>query len=264
MGEKPRKPRIVLLETDAAETPFLDGLSSLGISRGYAVSRLVVTPEALAIGDSGVEQVIDRVRGLVGPDDGGGQPILVGIGLGANLTLWMSALDRSVPVQKHYGRQTVIFPGQLERPPALGGVVAVGPFLGFDFSLSKGTLPGSEVWPQWRLERCRGPGWVARLLGARRVPRPSEHGLALDQPLRWRQLSRVLPFASVAKLLPSLKTPTVLMLPPGSSLGRVSVLLCALNGRVMVMDSPSDSSTLGHATLEAVDQLVEGAAGIDG
>jgi len=54
------------------------------------------------------------------------------------------------------------------------------------------------------------------------------------------------------------------MLPHGASLGRVSVLLCALNGRVVVMDSPIDGSALGHATLEAVDRLVEGAAGIDG
>lgn len=54
------------------------------------------------------------------------------------------------------------------------------------------------------------------------------------------------------------------MLAQGASGGRASVLLCALNGRVMVMDSPRDGLALGHATLEAIDQLVEGAAGIDG
>jgi len=264
MGEKPRKPRIVLLETDVAEAPFLDCVSSIGASRGHVVTRLVVASDPLAAGDSAVEELLDRVRGQGGTDGHDGKPILVGIGLGANLALWMSALDRSVPVHKFYGRQTVIFPGQLERAPALGGVVAVGPFLGFDFSLSTGTRSGSEAWLQWRLDRCRGSGWVARLLGACRVPRPSEHGLAFDPPIQWRQLSRVLPFASVAKLLPSLKTPSVLMLPHGASLGRVSVLLCALNGRVVVMDSPIDGSALGHATLEAVDRLVEGAAGIDG
>jgi len=264
MGEKPRKPRIVLLETDVAEAPFLDCVSSIGASRGHVVTRLVVASDPLAAGDSAVEELLDRVRGQGGTDGHDGKLILVGIGLGANLALWMSALDRSVPVHKFYGRQTVIFPGQLERAPALGGVVAVGPFLGFDFSLYTGTRSGSEAWVQWRLDRCRGSGWVARLLGACRVPRPSEHGLAFDPPIQWRQLSRVLPFASVAKLLPSLKTPSVLMLPHGASLGRVSVLLCALNGRVVVIDSPIDGSALGHATLEAVDRLVEGAAGIDG
>ncbi len=264
MGEKPRKPRIVLLETDVAEAPFLDLLSSLGVSRGHPVTRMEVALDVLAIGDSAVEELLDDVRELAGSEDCDGEPCLVGIGLGANLALWMSTLDRAIPVQKHYGRQTVIFPGQLARPPALGGVVAVGPFLGFDFSLSKGTLPGSEAWLQWRLDRCRGSGWLARLLGDRRVPRPGDHGLARDLPLRWRDLSRVLPFASVSKLLPSLKTPTALMLPLGASRGQVSVLLRALNGRVMVMDSPRDGSALGHATLEAVDRLVEGAAGIDG
>ena len=34
----PRKPRIVLLETDVAEAPFLDCVSSIGASRGHAVT----------------------------------------------------------------------------------------------------------------------------------------------------------------------------------------------------------------------------------
>jgi hypothetical protein len=80
----------------------------------------------------------------------------------------------------------------------------------------------------------------------------------------WRQLARVLPFASVTKLLPSLKTGTAFLLDLGPRSGDIAMLLGALNAKVTVMDTPMEFPALGHATLTVIDRFAGGSEGIHG
>jgi hypothetical protein len=126
-------------------------------------------------------------------------------------------LDRVRPKKTRIRHSTVIHPEVIEQPSVLSGVIALAPFLGFDFSLPTARL-GPDRFAQWRLARCRGA--LASLFGGGVVARPQDHGCWSDQGrVRWADLAQRLPFASVAQTLPSLKRPTVLVL-DAKALGR--------------------------------------------
>jgi hypothetical protein len=100
---------------------------------------------------------------------------------------------------------------------------------------------------------------LAALVGQATVSRAKEHGCWSEQgPVRWADLARRLPFASVAQILPSLKRPTVLVLDAQSRAAEVEVQLCTLSGKVAVMDSPMTMPQVGHVTLAAVDWIHKG------
>lgn len=265
MAEKTGFPRLIVVQTDQSEALFLERICEEINARGYRLSRLPIESDALDGSASAVERLLEQVRGLRSPEDPEeGGAVVMGVGLGANLALEMSTLDRAIPRRKQFGRQTVIYPGQLERHPVLAGVIAISPFLGFDFSISRGPCPSSEQFDQWRLDRCRGSGFLARLLGGLQVSKAADRGMAGIPAPTWRQLARVLPFASVTKLLPSLKTGTAFLLDLGPRSADISMLLGALNAKVTVMDTPMEFPALGHATLAVIDRFAGGSEGIHG
>jgi len=265
MAETTSFPRLIVVQMDQSEAFFLEQICKEINARGLSVSRLPIESDSLDGSTSAVERLLEQVRGLQSPaGTQAGDAVVIGVGLGANLALEMSTLDRSIPQRKQFGRQTVIFPGRLERHPVLAGVIAISPFLGFDFSISRGACSSSEQFDQWRLDSARGSGVLARLIGGAKISKAADHGMAGMPVPTWHQLARVLPFASVTKLLPSLKSNTAFLLDLGPRSGDISMLLGALSAKVAVLDTPMEFPALGQATLEVIDRFAGGAEGIHG
>lgn len=219
----------------------------------------MVSPDALDGTDQAALDTLAQIRAAADDSNQSGaapSAILIAVGLSASFALWLDMLDRIRPKKTRIRHSTVIHPEVIEQPSVLKGVVAIAPFLGFDFSLTTARL-GPDRFAQWRLARCRGP--LAALLGKSAVSRAQDHGCWPQQgPVRWADLARRLPFASVAQILPSLKRPTVVVLDAQSRAAQVEVQLCTLSGKVAVMDSPMTMPQVGHVTLAAVDWIHKG------
>jgi hypothetical protein len=248
---------LFLLEIRGSSPSYLTPLRSALHAAGHPVTPVVVDPDALDGDDASALRVLQQIRAAKQESSA----VVVGVGLAASFALWMDSLDLAKPKRLRFGSQTLTLDHEWEKGPALTGVVALYPFLGFDFSLS-GRPSKAEGFTQWRFEQSRGG--LARFLGGQEVPQAHDHGSPRGELIRWSQLSRCLPFASVVKVLPSLKRPTVIVLDTGTRHDRVEVELCALSAKVTLMDSPAVFPQLGHVTLAAVDSLQKGAASTDG
>jgi hypothetical protein len=169
----------------------------------------------------------------------------------------VDALDLPQPRKIRLGTRVVALEREYVSASVLAGVVAIGPFLGFDFSLRQPRL-GSIGASGLRLRLCRRALW-AKTLGALHVPMTADHGLHASRPPSWAELARVMSFASVVELLPSLKRPTALILDADGQVANVEVLLRSLSGRVSVLDSPMRCPELSQVTLAAVDWILKGA-----
>ncbi len=251
--------RLFLLQTHAQDAAFLDPLTEFLKGFTASVSRVMVSPDALDGTDQAALDTLAQIRASTASpaqSDTSAPTILIAVGLSASFALWLDMLDRIRPKKTRIRHSTVIHPEVIEQPSVLSGVIALAPFLGFDFSLSTARL-GPDRLAQWRLARCRGA--LASLFGGGAVAAPQDHGCWSDQgPVRWADLARRLPFASVAQTLPSLKRPTVLVLDAKARADQVEVQLCTLSGKVSVMDSPMAMPQVGHVTLAAVDWIHKG------
>ncbi len=218
-----------------------------------------MSPDALDGTDQAALNALAQIRAASDASNDSGaaaSAILIAVGLSASFALWLDMLDRIRPKKTRIRHSTVIHPEVIEQPSVLTGVVAIAPFLGFDFSLTTARL-GPDRFAQWRLSQSRGP--LAALLGKAAVSRTQDHGCWPGQgPVRWADLAQRLPFASVAQILPSLKRPTVLVLDAQAQAAQVEVQLCTLSGKVAVMDSPMAMPQVGHVTLAAVDWIHKG------
>jgi hypothetical protein len=266
--------RIFLLQLDGDDAAILAGLRQSLRAAGHSVTDLVVASDALSGSDEGPLRTLSEIRSAcspdqplpagtaagVGPSGEGAEPehpVLVALGLGACLALWIDALDLPKPRRIRLATHSVELEQQFVSAPVLAGVVALGPFLGFDFSLERprlGALGAKGV----RLRLCRHRFW-AGVMGGLYVHESGGHGLHADKTPTWADLARVLPFASVAEILPSLKRPTAVVLDAGAKAADVEVLLRSLSGRVAVLDSPMQSPDLSQVTLAAVDWILKGA-----
>ncbi len=265
--------RVFLLQLDDDDAEIIASLRQTLRAAGHSVTDLVVASNALSGRDDGPLRILSEIRSACSPDQSlsesvsGGvpsasasqpeRPILVAVGLGACLALWIEALDLPKPRRIRLATHSVELEQEFVSSSVLAGVVALGPFLGFDFSLRRprlGTLGAKGL----RLRLCRRRFW-AGVMGGLHVPETGGHGLHAASPPTWAGLARVLPFASVAEILPSLKRPTALVLDAGPQAGDVEVLLRSLSGRVAVLDSPMQSPHLSHVTLAAVDWILKGA-----
>jgi hypothetical protein len=251
--------RLFLLQTHAQDAAILDPLTAFLKDHATSVSRVMVSPDALDGTDQAALDTLAQIRAsTTAPtqSDACVPAILIAVGLSASFALWMDMLDRVRPKKTRIRHSTVIHPEVIEQPSVLSGVIALAPFLGFDFSLSSAGF-GPDRFAQWRLARCRGA--LASLFGRGAVAAPQDHGCWSDQArVRWADLARRLPFASVAQTLPSLKRPTVLVLDARARADQVEVQLCTLSGKVAVMDSPMAMPQVGHVTLAAVDWIHKG------
>ena len=251
--------RLFLLQTHEQDAAILDPLAAFLRDSAASVSRIMVSPDALDGTDQAALDTLSQIRAAVDASNDSGSSasvMLIAIGLSASFALWLDMLDRIRPKKTRIRHSTVIHPEVIEQPSVLTGVIALAPFLGFDFSLSTARL-GPDRFAQWRLARCRGP--MAALFGRAAISRAQEHGCWSAQgPVRWSDLALRLPYASVAQNLPSLKRPTVLVLDAQSRAAQVEVQLCTLSGKVAVMDSPMAMPQVGHVTLAAVDWIHKG------
>ncbi|MEN9771950.1 MAG: hypothetical protein RJA58_593 [Pseudomonadota bacterium] len=252
--------RLFLLDAHVHDVQINDALEAACLEGGFPVSRLRVDPTELDGSDVAALDLLEEVRRLMrlsGPDQGLGQAVLIGYGLSATLALWMDMVDLARPKKIQVGKFALeLEDDPPEVAPALAGVVAIAPFLGMDFSVRSGRL-GAEGASDFRLRLSRKPFW-ARLIGNMSVGNARDHGCGSSGPISWSTLAKVLPFASVAKLVPSFKRPTVLVMDLGPQKDRVEVQLCALSGRVSVLDSPAVFPLLGQVTLAAVAQILKG------
>ena len=249
---------LFLLEIKGSSPAHLTPLRSALQAAGHPITPVVIDPEALDGTDASALRVLEQIRAAKKESSA----VVVGVGRAASFALWMDSLDLAKPKRLRFGSQTVTLAHEWEKGPAFTGVVAVYPFLGFDFSLS-GRPAKAEGFTQWRFEQSRH-GLLAGVLGGQAVSLAHDHGSPVGESLRWSELACCLPFASVVKLLPSLKRPTVLVLDCAAQFDRVEVELCALSAKVSLMDSPAVFPQLGHVTLAAVDLLQKGAASTDG
>ena len=251
--------RLFLLQTHTQDAAILDPLAEFLRQAGRDVSRILVPPEVLDGTDQAAIATLSQLRdasGAVTTDASRPKTILIAFGISASFALWMNILDLTKPKKTRIRSSTVIHPDVIEQPPVLDGVIAASPFLGFDFLRNSAVL-GTDRFSEWRLAQSRGA--LAGLLGGFRVQRPREHGCWGEfGPIRWDELAKRLAYASVAKTLPSLKRPTVLILDSGDMADRTEVQLCALSGKVGVMDSPMTMPEVGHVTLVAVDWILKG------
>ncbi len=251
--------RLFLLDAHVHDVQINDALEAACLEAGYPVSRLRVDANDLDGSDVAALDLIDEVRRLMSTssEQGRGQAVLIGYGLSATLALWMDMVDLARPKKIQVGKFDLeVEDAPPDVAPALAGVVAIAPFLGTDFSVRSGRL-GAEGASDLRLRLCRKPFW-ARLIGGMAVADARDHGCGSLGRLSWALLAKVLPFASVAKLVPSCKRPTVLVMDLGPHKDRVEVQLCALSGRVSVLDSPAVFPMLGQVTLAAVAQILKG------
>ncbi len=252
--------RLFLLDAHVQDVQINDALETACLEAGYPVSRLRIDPSELDGSDVAALDLLEEVRRVTQsplPDQGPGQAVLIGYGLSATLALWMDIVDLARPKKLQVGKFALeLEDSPPEVAPALAGVVAIAPFLGTDFSVRSGRL-GAEGASDFRLRLSRKPFW-ARLIGAMSVGNARDHGCGTSGPISWSTLAKVLPFASVAKLVPSFKRPTVLVMDLGPQKDRVEVQLCALSGRVSVLDSPAVFPILGQVTLAAVAQILKG------
>ena len=250
--------RLFLLEIQAQNADILTPLRTALADAGHRVTPVKIHPDALDGTDDSALRVLRDIRAAKTDTSA----IVLGVGLAASFALWMDTLDLAKPKTLRLGSQALTLDNDWEFGPALSGVIAIHPFLGFDFSLS-GQPAKAEGLTEWRLSGSRGA--LKGLLGALPVARPADHGLwAAQQPLQWGALAQCLPFASVAKLVPSLKRPTVMILDCAAGFARIEVELCALSAKAVVMDSPAAFPQLAQVTLAAVDTLEKGASPTDG
>lgn len=265
--------RIFLLRSAGDDADLLAALADVLRQAGHDLAELVVEQDVLRGDDAAALRVLAEIRSamahaeaLLPADDqaraaglSGGfpQPLLIGVGLGASLALWVDALDLPKPRKIRLGAHVVALEREYVSAPVLAGVVAIGPFLGFDFSLRQPRL-GAIGASGLRLRLCRRAFW-AKTLGALHVPMMEDHGLHATRPPSWAELARVLSFASVVEVLPSLKRPTALILDAAGQAANVEVLLRSLSGRVSVLDSPMRCPHLSQVTLAAVDWILKGA-----
>lgn len=256
--------RLFLLDAHVRDVQINDALEAACRQSGFFVSRLRVDPDELDGSDVAALDLLEKVRLEMasaetdqGTDQGPARAVLMGYGLSATLALWMDVVDLARPKKIRVGKFDLeLDDAPPEVAPALAGVVAIAPFLGTDFSVRSGQL-GPEGAADLRLRLSRRPFW-ARLTGTMSMGQARDHGCGSSGPISWATLAKVLPFASVAKLVPSFKRPTVLVMDLGPQKDRIEVQLCALSGRVSVLDSPAVFPLLGQVTLAAVAQILKG------
>lgn len=256
-----RRQRIFLLDAhlqDARSVAELErGLSAQGLS----VARLVVPPSVADGTDYAVIDILNQVRKddalqTNQTDEPAPQRILVGWGLSGSLALWLCALDAERPKAFSVGRSSIMLDvPDPDFPHVFDGVIALCPFLGFDFRAGLGQAP----MPWWRGLQFRFFKSGIGQFFAAGVPAPDlrPYGCAAGSRFSWQALVRSVFSCSVTEILPALKRPTLVGIQSRSNFDRMELQLSVLKKGVCVLDCPADSASRLQATLQAVDFLRE-------
>ncbi|MFZ9764495.1 MAG: hypothetical protein ACO3B9_03955, partial [Burkholderiaceae bacterium] len=180
--------------------------------------------------------------------------------LSASLALWADLLDgkRQFAKRTNTGRGTIFEQVERTEGPVLAGVVAVSPFLGFDLSVSSLQVGGWDALRE-RLLKLARVSWLSGFFKRVSVAYASDHGCWAPRVISWWQLARCLPFASFAKIIPSLKRPTTLLFDQrsGSQTSALETLLRALNGRLHFVAEQWTPDNLGRLVAQSAHWCVE-------
>jgi hypothetical protein len=247
-----------LLTSTGCSDSNLDRIENGLTQKGATVDRLVLEIGSDVVSEQDCRNLIEEVRkrhDATQTDRTG--PVLIGLGLMAALALRIDALDCEQPVEIEIGSSQILIEDPEGRlGPVFRGVIALQPFLGFDFWTQKAGL--NPTWhTELMLKAFRKP-FVRALFGKTPVRSAHAHGLALGASARWSELADCLSFASMLRSVPSLKRPTVIALNVGDRFEAVRIQLLALNSQVRFLDCGPHAQDLVQATLRATEMLRKG------
>jgi hypothetical protein len=249
-----------LLTPTGCSDPTLDRIENGLLQKGAIVDRLAMEIGAEAVSEQDCRNLIEEVRrrhDATQTDRTG--PLLIGLGPMATLALRIDALDCEQPVEIEIGSSQILMADPEGRlGPVFRGVIALHPFLGFDFWTQTARL--NATWrAELMLKAFRRP-FARALFGKTLVRSAHAHGLAPGASIRWAELADCLSFASMLRSLPSLKRPTVIALDVGDRFEAVRIQLLALNSQVSVLDCGPKAQDLVQATLQAIEMLTKGSS----
>lgn len=234
-----------------------------------AVFRVKAEADRLAGTDSSVMALLEELRRAESPqgEDAGLPPparIVIGLGLAGSLALWMNILDRPRRRQVDLGRFTVALDeADPSHPELIHHVVAIQPFLGLDFQPGIRPQLGSDSLAEPLLSLCRRPFFRA-LGGAFKIRDPGAYGcFSQTGYISWADLAVRLPFASISRVLPSLKRPATILLEDSGGFATADLQIRALSGHVSVAPCGAESADRAQATLAAIDHILKGLGGSD-
>jgi hypothetical protein len=251
-------PFILLLDADAQDAPLVSQLAQSLRDQGFPVQVMQQVGNTLG-NDQAVRSILEDIRNMT-TTQVGSAVVLCGIGLSASLALWADLLDgkRQFAKRTNTERGTIFEKVERTQEPVLAGVVAVSPFLGFDLSVSSLQVGGWDGLRE-RLLRLARVNWLSAFSKRISVPYASDHGCWAPRVISWWQLARCLPFASFAKILPSLKRPTTILFDQrgGSSMSALETLLRSLNGRLHFVAEQWTPDNLGRLVGQSAHWCVE-------
>jgi hypothetical protein len=251
-------PFILLLDADAQDAPLVNRLAQSLRDQGFPVQVMQQVGNTLG-SDQAVRSILEDIRNMT-TSQAGSAVVLCGVGLSASLALWADLLDgkRQFAKRTNTGRGTIFEQVERTEGPVLAGVVAVSPFLGFDLSVSSLQVGGWDALRE-RLLKLARVSWLSSVFKRVSVAYASDHGCWAPRVISWWQLARCLPFASFAKIIPSLKRPTTLLFDQrsGSQTSALETLLRSLNGRLHFVAEQWTPENLGRLVAQSAHWCVE-------
>jgi len=251
-------PFILLLDADAQDAPLVNRLAQSLRDQGFPVQVMQQVGNTLG-SDQAVRSILEDIRNMT-TSQAGSAVVLCGVGLSASLALWADLLDgkRQFAKRTNTGRGTIFEQVERTEGPVLAGVVAVSPFLGFDLSVSSLQVGGWDALRE-RILRLARVSWLSGVFKRVSVAYASDHGCWAPRVISWWQLARCLPFASFAKIIPSLKRPTTLLFDQrsGSQTSALETLLRSLNGRLHFVAEQWTPENLGRLVAQSAHWCVE-------
>jgi hypothetical protein len=252
-------PFILLLDADAQDAPLVTNLAKSLRDQGFPVQVMQQVGNTLG-SDQAVRSILEDIRDMTSKAQAGSAVVLCGVGLSASLALWADLLDGKRQFAKRTNTERGTIFEQVERTegPVLAGVVAVSPFLGFDLSVSSLQVGGWDALRE-RLLKLARVSWLSGLFKRVSVAYAGDHGCWAPRVISWWQLARCLPFASFAKIIPSLKRPTTLLFDQrsGSQTSALETLLRSLNGRLHFVPEQWTPENLGRLVGQSAHWCVE-------
>ncbi|MGA1336039.1 MAG: hypothetical protein ACO3YS_02235 [Burkholderiaceae bacterium] len=247
-----------MLDADAQDAPLVNRLAQSLRDQGFPVQVMQQVGNTLG-SDQAVRSILEDIRNMT-TSQAGSAVVLCGVGLSASLALWADLLDgkRQFAKRTNTGRGTIFEQVDRTEGPVLAGVVAVSPFLGFDLSVSSLQVGGWDALRE-RILRLARVSWLSGVFKRVSVAYASDHGCWAPRVISWWQLARCLPFASFAKIIPSLKRPTTLLFDQrsGSQTSALETLLRALNGRLHFVAEQWTPDNLGRLVAQSAHWCVE-------
>jgi hypothetical protein len=247
-----------LLVPNGCSDSSLDQIQRRLSQAGASVDRLPVLIGGEGFLEQDCRDLIEAIRArhdATQTDSTG--PVLIGLGLMATLALRIDALDCEQPIELEIGSSQILMGDPEGRlGPVFRGVVALQPFLGFDFWTRSAKL--TSTWRAEILLKLFRQPLMRAAFGRLALRSPQSHGLSPGVQARWGQLADCLSFASMLRSVPSLKRPTVIGLNVSDRFEAVRIQLLALNSSVRVLDCGPKAEDLVQATLRAVDILEKG------